>query len=503
VLSQDRTGRPVAHEEISLDRPKEIPISAPLADRARSEAPEIYPFELALIADKTFMGRPGLRATQPAPLFASVAVVAVTVAILPWAGHQLGPGTSFLPMTLSAIACFDILSAWLLAGNFLDTGDRRFLVMACAYLWSLVLMGGYVFAFPGLLSSHPPLDMAASMAAYMFVCWHAGFPILLGAAWGPWFGPNAIETLRPRRRPLLAGAAGGTTAVAGATIATVAATIHHLPVLIHGVRFTNATALVGVPLVIISLFFCVRGIRGAAGPERWSVVAIVGCLCDLIISDHSHARFTVGWYAGRGLGVLAAGVVLAAMLASFRRLKATAEFNAAYDHLTGLPNRRSAQDSLNAMFARGRRMHTALALVAFDLDFFKRINDEHGHAAGDAVLRAVGLAVRAAIRPSDMVARIGGEEFLVLLPDATDDDARVVAERLRAALRTLDFVGPDVRVTASFGVAHMQESDLDAEQLLQRADRALYGAKATGRDGVVVAPVIAPLVGQAAPTLLS
>jgi diguanylate cyclase (GGDEF)-like protein len=198
--------------------------------------------------------------------------------------------------------------------------------------------------------------------------------------------------------------------------------------------------------------------------------------------------------------------VLAAMLASFRRLKATAEFNAAYDHLTGLPNRRSAQDSLTAMFARGRRMHTALALIAFDLDFFKRINDEHGHAAGDAVLRAVGLAVRTAIRPSDIVARIGGEEFLVLLPDATDDDARIVAERLRTAMRTLDFVGPDVVVTASFGVAHMQDSDLDAEQLLQRADRALYGAKATGRDGVVVAPAApagAPLVAQAVPTFRS
>jgi diguanylate cyclase (GGDEF)-like protein len=451
------------------------------------------------------MGRPGLRATQPAPLLASVAVVAVTLALLPWAARYLGPGMSFLPMTLSAIACFDILTAWLLAGNFLDTGDRRFLVMACAYLWSLVLMGAYALSFPGVVSSHPPLATAVSMAPYMFVCWHVGFPILLGAAWGPWFGPNAVETVRPKRRRMLTGAAGATLAMAVATIATFTANIHRLPVLVRGAdatQLTHVTAPIGVPLILISLFFCIRGIRGAAGPERWAVVAIVGCLCDLMISYQSHRRFSLGWYAGRTLSVLAAGVVLAAMLASFRRLKATAEFNAAYDHLTGLPNRRSAQDALTAMFARGRRMHTALALVAFDLDFFKRINDEHGHAAGDAVLRAVGLAVRTAIRPSDIVARIGGEEFLVLLPDATDDDARVVAERLRTALRTLDFVGPDVVVTASFGVAHMQDADLDAEQLLQRADRALYGAKATGRDGVVVAPVIAPLVGHA-PTFRS
>jgi diguanylate cyclase (GGDEF)-like protein len=291
-----------------------------------------------------------------------------------------------------------------------------------------------------------------------------------------------------------------------ATIAALAANAHRLPVLIHGLDTTQmarTTAPVGLPLVLISLVFCARGIRSATGPERWAVVAIVGCLCDLVVSYHSHFRYSLGWYAGRTLGVLSAGVVLAAMLASFRRLKATAEFNAAYDHLTGLPNRRSAQDHLTAMFARGRRMHTALALIAFDLDFFKRINDEYGHAAGDAVLRAVGLSVRTAVRPSDIVARIGGEEFLVLLPDATDDDARIVAERLRTALRTLDFVGPDVHVTASFGVAHMQDFDTDAEQLLQRADRALYAAKATGRDLVVVASMIAPLVTQVAPTVFS
>ena len=78
----------------------------------------------------------------------------------------------------------------------------------------------------------------------------------------------------------------------------------------------------------------------------------------------------------------------------------------------------------------------------------------------------------------------------MLLPDATDDEACIVARRLRTALRTLDFVGPDLEVTASFGVTHMQESDLDAEQLLQRADRAMYRAKASGRDGVVVAPAL-------------
>ena len=148
---------------------------------------------------------------------------------------------------------------------------------------------------------------------------------------------------------------------------------------------------------------CARAVRGRAGPERWSSVAILVCLCDLCLTYSSHYRYSLGWYTGRTLTVTAAAVVLIAMLASFRRLKATAEFNAAYDGLTALANRRSAYDSLAAMIARARRTGTPLSVVLFDLDHFKQINDNHGHAAGDEVLRSVADTMRQAVRDTDLV----------------------------------------------------------------------------------------------------
>jgi Diguanylate cyclase, GGDEF domain len=146
-----------------------------------------------------------------------------------------------------------------------------------------------------------------------------------------------------------------------------------LPVLIHGLDTTSmakVTAPVALPLVLASLLVCARAVRGRAGPERWSSVAILVCLCDLCLTYSS--RYRLGWYTGRTLTVTASAVVLMAMLASFRRLKAAAELNAAYDGLTALVNRRSAYDSATAMIARARRTGTALNVLMFDLDRLSR-----------------------------------------------------------------------------------------------------------------------------------
>ncbi|MDQ1683082.1 MAG: hypothetical protein QOH99_1623, partial [Frankiaceae bacterium] len=133
-----------------------------------------------------------------------------------------------------------------------------------------------------------------------------------------------------------------------------------------------------------------------------------------------------------------------------------------------------------------------------DIDRFKRVNDDFGHAGGDAVLRAVGSALRASVRQSDFAARIGGEEFVVVLPDADAEGAGVVAGRVRLALSLV--VLPDGRpLTASFGIAVVAPSDAGADSLMHRADEAMYLAKQAGRDRVMVADAptiaIAP-VGQ-------
>jgi diguanylate cyclase len=155
------------------------------------------------------------------------------------------------------------------------------------------------------------------------------------------------------------------------------------------------------------------------------------------------------------------------------------------DGLTGLRNRRAADERLAHELARHRRLRRPLAVLLADIDHFKSINDRQGHAVGDAVLRAVAQRLAASLRETDLAARFGGEEFLVLLPETDRAGLARVAEKLRAAVESLNLeqVGT---VTTSLGGAVAEDGAGDAALLLERADQALYGAKAAGRNRVVV-----------------
>src|SRR5262249_30326446 len=132
---------------------------------------------------------------------------------------------------------------------------------------------------------------------------------------------------------------------------------------------------------------------------------------------------------------------------------ALAQARAMTDALTGLPNRWALQDALKRMLAQSARGNRPLALVMLDLDHFKRLNDRHGHDAGDQALAAVGHALMSCLRSSDLAARTGGEEFSVLLPETPLEGALAVAEQLRAAVAAIELPIPGVRLTASFGLA--------------------------------------------------
>lgn len=174
------------------------------------------------------------------------------------------------------------------------------------------------------------------------------------------------------------------------------------------------------------------------------------------------------------------------VIANLRNL-AVAELRAATDVLTGLPNHRAIQDTLNRMVAQAGRSKAHLAAVLFDLDHFKQVNDVHGHAQGDSVLAAVGAAVKDALRESDFAGRYGGEEFVLLLPDTDKDGAAIVAEKLRVVIESLQIEGFSDSVSASFGIAVLPDDAVTGEQLLRSADRALYAAKNAGRNRVEVA----------------
>jgi diguanylate cyclase (GGDEF)-like protein len=162
------------------------------------------------------------------------------------------------------------------------------------------------------------------------------------------------------------------------------------------------------------------------------------------------------------------------------------------DALTGAANRRAFMHYLDAQAGRAQRQAVPVAVVMVDLDHFKRINDTYGHAAGDVVLVQTVRTIQACLRERDMLGRLGGEEFAVVLPGATAPAAMDAAERLRQAVAALDIRadnGERIPVTASLGVASTDLSGQleTAESLLQSADEALYAAKEGGRDRVVCA----------------
>lgn len=156
------------------------------------------------------------------------------------------------------------------------------------------------------------------------------------------------------------------------------------------------------------------------------------------------------------------------------------------DRLTGLFNRRKLDQVLEEELTRRRRYETGFALVMMDIDFFKRVNDCHGHAAGDAVLVAMAGILRQRTRESDALARLGGEEFVIVCRHSTLEGCVATAEKIREAIENHDFQEAG-QVTASFGVTPCRAGD-SAEAMLARADSALYRAKASGRNRVEASP---------------
>jgi len=174
------------------------------------------------------------------------------------------------------------------------------------------------------------------------------------------------------------------------------------------------------------------------------------------------------------------------------RLHRIVERQALVDGLTGIANRRQCEDALTAEIAQAERLATPLTLVLADLDDFKTVNDAHGHAVGDDVLRSFAAALKATVRDSDLAGRWGGEEFLLLLPGADGVGGAQLAERVREAFAERASVGRDgeiVSVSCSFGVAQHRPGEGQRE-LFAAADRALYRAKRAGKNRVELeAPV--------------
>ncbi len=156
------------------------------------------------------------------------------------------------------------------------------------------------------------------------------------------------------------------------------------------------------------------------------------------------------------------------------------------DELTGLFNRRYLKTSLIREVAKAQQTSTPLSAIVFDIDFFKKINDSHGHAGGDYVLKSVGGILKTHCRSGDLTFRYGGEEFVVLLPHTHLEEAKIFAERVRAELEALSLVynEREIRVTISGGIASYPDTASDGDALIDVADLALYTAKNSGRNNI-------------------
>jgi diguanylate cyclase (GGDEF)-like protein len=214
------------------------------------------------------------------------------------------------------------------------------------------------------------------------------------------------------------------------------------------------------------------------------IIAWIGVVHAAVLLSLPAAMASMDRWLDVMVSIIVVGAVVEVLARRNEELLAQLTGEARMDRLTGIFNRRGFDERAAIELARARREKASLAIIAFDLDYFKAVNDNFGHAAGDRVLARLGMLLKAEARDSDVVARIGGEEFVALLPRADAGDAHSFAERIRTSLASDDDpTAPSVTVSAG-AVSALAPGQV--EPLLRSADIALYKAKLEGRNRTVV-----------------
>jgi diguanylate cyclase (GGDEF)-like protein/putative nucleotidyltransferase with HDIG domain len=253
--------------------------------------------------------------------------------------------------------------------------------------------------------------------------------------------------------------------------------------LITGVAYLSGQA--PSPLVFFYLWIALYSAYFFGRRQAGFQIVYVGVAYGaLLIAAPPHTAAPAWWVVGMGTLVVAA-ILIATMRARSEQLIEQLYEAARTDPLTGLLNRRGFRELLDLELERARRGLTSMTLVVGDIDHFKEVNDRLGHPTGDGVLRRVGAMLQEGVRRIDGVARVGGEEFGLVLSGLGATDAFVIAERLRCALADA-FAGETVPVTISFGIASYPEHGETAGSLLRASDESLYAAKQAGRDRTVI-----------------
>ena len=287
--------------------------------------------------------------------------------------------------------------------------------------------------------------------------------------------------------------------------ALLAAGLQFWPEGIPDLRIVLESLTVAVALVSVAVFFA--RLRHMTSPLLWMYVLAMMASAQSSVSFLIAKAWDHQWWLGHlisasGFFALSYGIVVAfhttrafstvysqeEMMQRLEMANRELDRMASYDFLTGAANRRLFLRLVEDELARAVRQSTPTSLLLLDLDHFKTVNDQHGHHIGDLVLKAAVERVREIVRTPDLIGRFGGEEFLVLLPDSSAEQAVLVAERIRKAVRRtpIDIEGDEsLAITVSIGAAEFGIDGADINAVLRMADQRLYRAKAQGRDQVV------------------
>lgn len=346
------------------------------------------------------------------------------------------------------------------------TTKRRFYLVVVPLVIA-VMLGATVYGLVGRSTTVATwaLPLASALLLGLFTWWF-------------WRRPDAFE----RAERLLVAAVFALVAV------SLAVTVLFVPHDHEAYLLTLTRMGFWLPTVVAFGFLAVGVGAGAVmATTMWVALALV-VLAHLALGPAEQSAATVVMLVE---SLVANGVAIL-VLSGFARVTRDTEQKAAVmevrantDELTGLANRRHGEHALEMEVERAERYGRPLSVLLFDLDFFKAVNDAHGHALGDRVLASVRDLLSDRLRPSDLLARWGGEEFLLVAPEMREPEAAQLAERLRTLVEQHDF-GTGWRLTASFGVAERFARESAAE-LVRRADEAMYAAKRDGRNVVRVA----------------
>jgi diguanylate cyclase (GGDEF)-like protein len=451
-------------------------------------------------------GRIAIATSAPARSHHLAATVVVVLTCLlglvtiPFDAVALPEIQSFLPVFGSISFFADLMTAALLFSQAKAAQDRATAYLAVAYLVSVLTIIPYLLAIPGALVPDPVIGGSAS-GVWLWCIWHAGFALCVCR--------YALRAGREEARGVKVVTYVASTAMFMLLLGLlVTMGLPYLPTILIG----NSYALLNIsgvgPFVLVcnvaALMLVAMRLRGRNILSVWLAVAMVTANLDVLLTLLGGARFTLGWYVARCLSMATGIIVLIALLSELTRLfNRTVQANRQLeiltltDSLTQIPNRRAFDQSLVVEWRRSCREQDAISLLIVDIDFFKEFNDIYGHPQGDECLRRVSAVIQLeARRGGNLAARVGGEEFAVLLPGVEEAGAQKVGDLVQAAVAALalDHSGSLTgHVTVSIGITTMRPeiTSRHSATLMEAADQALYHAKQTGRNRSCVASAAA------------